>query len=105
LFTLIGELGELLRQDHPAIGRFGLPVDDLRFQLLGELLHPRGRKLDSPIQVLDERLGVAGEDVGLSASGASGSALAQAVEIQVFALGKGERETPPALSAVRRPFR
>jgi hypothetical protein len=57
--------------------------------------------LDLPIQVLHERLGVTGEDVGLAASGAGPAALAEAVEIQIRALGERERQAPAALSAVK----
>jgi hypothetical protein len=70
-------------QDDPALVRLRLSLDDLRLQLLDESLDPGGGKLDPPVQVLDERLGVVGEDVRLAASCPGGPSLSQAVEVQV----------------------
>ena len=49
LASLFGELGELPRQDDPALGGLGLTLDDLGLQLLGEPSHPRRWQLDSAI--------------------------------------------------------
>jgi hypothetical protein len=68
LASLVGEPGDDLRQDHPTFGGLGLSLDYLGFEFLGEPVHPRGRKLNLPIQVLHEGFGVAREDVGLAAS-------------------------------------
>lgn len=79
----LGELRELLREEDPALRCLCLTLDDLGLQLLGESAHPRWRKLDPPIQILHERLGVTGEDVGLAASRGRRTPLPETIEIQV----------------------
>ena len=79
----------------------GLTIDDLGFELLGELLDPGPRELHAAIQVLHQRLGVPGEDVRLAAAGPGLHSLAEAIEVQVLALGERERQTPSTLRAVQ----
>jgi len=56
LASLPHELGERLREHHPALRGLGLPLDDLSFKFIREAAHPGGRQLDPTVEVLDERL-------------------------------------------------
>ncbi|MGH2680307.1 MAG: hypothetical protein ACRDG8_07470 [Actinomycetota bacterium] len=76
LASLFGEPDDRLREQNSALRGFGLALHDLDLQLFGEPLHPCRGQLDLPVEVLDERLGVAHLDVWLATPRPRGPSLA-----------------------------
>jgi hypothetical protein len=104
LAALVFELGESADLEGALVGVALGAGDDLGVEVGGESLDGGVGELDALVELGDFLFEPFGGDVGLAADGRAGGLLAQAVEVQVTALGQLAGQAAPAYAAVQQPF-